>query len=388
MAEPNYVHPHRIGFFFGAGASVEFGIPSMRKITSTFSAKINEEGAGEEEKNLFNTVYNSLEKVYGEGKVDLEAVMSVITGLRDNERLQENIGDLGLFILQTKQITDYVRQFKHDEETLDNLKVKFQQHIRKLVVIRGSNNIDHIRDVYGDFFKQICSISTCTNATSPELDPNKYTNDEWIFFTTNYDNAIEEFWVNGREHRQLSLGFEKENKIMRPNRFLCNNTDERDVTAMQLVKLHGSVNWIKNRNLEIREMGYHLSLEDMKPMSGSKDIESDIVIYPLSQKELYFTPFNQLFGILNADLGKRDLWIVIGYSFRDIIIRTMFERSLSDNKKRKIILVHPHATDQIKPLFQKKIQEQIKCMDMYFAKQDYKTVNKKIKEELAELARS
>ena len=106
LAEPTgstFVHPDRIGYFFGAGASVEFGIPSMKKITSDFASEINVEGA-EDEKNLFNAVYSSLENVYGKDKIDLEAVMSVIIGLRDNERLQDNIGDLGLFILQTVEI--------------------------------------------------------------------------------------------------------------------------------------------------------------------------------------------------------------------------------------------------------------------------------------------
>jgi SIR2-like domain len=175
---------------------------------------------------------------------------------------------------------------------------------------------------------------------------------------------------------------------MRPDRFLCNNIDQRGEWAMQLVKLHGSVNWVKTKNLEIKEDHYHLSVEDIIPMSGSRDIEGDIVIYPLSQKQLYFTPYIQLFAILNAELTKRDLWLIIGYSFRDIIIRSMFERSLSENKKRTIILVHPHATDEIKPLFQNKFQGQIKCMDLYFARDNYEIVNEEIKEELSKLAPS
>jgi hypothetical protein len=71
-------------------------------------------------------------------------------------------------------------------------------------------------------------------------------------------------------------------------------------------------------------------------------------ILSLSQKQLYFTPFIQLFRILDAELRKRDVWIIVGYSFRDIIIRTMFERALAENKK-------------VKPLFQK----EMRSVDMF-----------------------
>ena len=104
--------------------------------------------------------------------------------------------------------------------------------------------------------------------------------------------------------------------------FVYNNST--NVKAMQLTKLHGSVNWIRNRDEDIEEVEYNLNYDDIKKRTGSNDILEDMMIYPLSQKELYFTPYVQLFRILEAELKKRDCWIIIGYSFRDIIIRTMF----------------------------------------------------------------
>ncbi len=35
------VNADKIGFFFGADAYIEFGIPSMKQMTSSFSRKIN-----------------------------------------------------------------------------------------------------------------------------------------------------------------------------------------------------------------------------------------------------------------------------------------------------------------------------------------------------------
>jgi hypothetical protein len=109
------------------------------------------------------------------------------------------------------------------------------------------------------------------------------------------------------------------------------------------------------------------------------------MIYPLSQKQLYFSPYIQLFRILGAELRKRDFWIVIGYSFRDIIIRTMFERAMLEDPGRKILLLHPQATQQIKPIFREEVRNQITCLQKYFAGTDFSNVNTEITEALLNL---
>ena len=296
--------------------------------------------------------------MYGEDNVDLEAVMSVIAGLKEKERLRDNIGELGVFILERQGIINYANKFKYSADILESLEHKFKEYTRNKVAVHKPQKIDLARTVYFDFFEQVCSVSSCDSPTSPPSSPNKYTHGKWTFFTTNYDNVIEDFWVRGRAYSYLYLGFEQKNgkKVMNADRFLLNNTnDAQSSYAMQLVKLHGSVNWFKNKNGEIEEHPYHLSLDDVRSTSGSKDIQEDILIYPMSQKQLYFTPFIQLFRILDAELRKREFWIIIGYSFRDIIIRTMFERALAESDKRKILLIHPHASQRIKPLFQQRV---------------------------------
>ena len=216
----------RIGFFLGAGASIEFGIPSMKKMTATFAKKIRSKPGKDEQKKVFNIIYNSLAKVYGKDKVDLEAIMSVIVGLKEKERLTDNIGELGSFVLERKGIKNYVNQFKYSADTLDNLEYKFKKYIRNNVIIHKSKKIDLARKIYFDFFKQLCTVTNCN--IGEDLNPNKYTAGKWSFFTTNYDNAIEDFWVRYRGYSELYLGFEqiKEKKVMYADRFLHNNTDD------------------------------------------------------------------------------------------------------------------------------------------------------------------
>ena len=64
----------------------------------------------------------------------------------------------------------------------------------------------------------------------------------------------------------------------------------------------------------------------------------------------------------------------------------MFEKSLAQNNRYKLLLIHPHATEQIKPLFQEQVRHQVVCLDTYFARRNYKYVNKEIAEALLNLA--
>ena len=143
-------------------------------------------------------------------------------------------------------------------------------------MIHSRRKIDRARRVYLDFFKRLCTVTVCDNASGLEGDPSKYTHAEWTFFTTNYNNVIEDFWVKERGYSDLNLGFELRNKrkIMYADNFVRNNTNNGNPnTAMQLVKLHGSVNWIQNKKGEIEEHPYNMTSDYIKRISGSKDIQ-------------------------------------------------------------------------------------------------------------------
>ena len=134
----------------------------------------------------------------------------------------------------------------------------------------------------------VLTVPNCTNIQMPDQDPGKYTHDSWAFFTTNYDNTIEDFWVRSRRYSILDLGFElKQGKpVMNAENFIINNSSNK-MKAMQLIKLHGSVNWIRNRDRDIEEVEYNMNYDEIKKRTGSSDILEDMMIYPLSQKADY-----------------------------------------------------------------------------------------------------
>jgi hypothetical protein len=84
----------RIVFFFGAGTSVEFGIPLMRKMAEEFKNIVDEKGLPEE-RNTYNEIVEMLKDDMGPD-VDIEAIFSVIDGLQQYNI--ENIGELSIYV--------------------------------------------------------------------------------------------------------------------------------------------------------------------------------------------------------------------------------------------------------------------------------------------------
>ena len=64
----------------------------------------------------------------------------------------------------------------------------------------------------------------------------------------------------------------------------------------------------------------------------------------------------------------------------------MFERALAEDKKRKILLIDPNATKQIKSLFECRRRYQVRCLDEYFGNRNNTYVNKEIAKALLDLA--
>lgn len=151
----------------------------------------------------------------------------------------------------------------------------FKEFIRDKVLLNTIKKIDITREVYHDFFKQLSGVTN--SSQGEESNPNLYTAHKWVFFTTNYDNAIEEYWVKYRKYRELDLGFTQfpHKRIMNADQFVARYLSNLN-GAMQLVKLHGSVNWIKNREGEIEEHPYSSSFESVSSRSGTGDVTSKV----------------------------------------------------------------------------------------------------------------
>jgi len=306
-------------FFFGAGASAPFGIPTMKQFVSDFEEYLSEH-ANESERKMYANIKETLEKRLNE-KVDLEGVFTVIDGV-----INYQPGKLGLlplyFATEISPPTDY------DITICRNLKEKFQNFVRERCVI-PSESFDKIRDVFHDFFNRMFHELGGSSQQSGHF----FWNPNWAIFTTNYDLCLEYYFREVVESG-IDTGFTHQ-KTRNVNVLNSRNFLERGI-GIQLLKLHGSISWLidkkSKRVIEVSERG--LSYMGRK-------YEGEMMIYPIAEKELYFDPYISILLRLNRELDIKPVWVVIGYSFNDPVVREIFLRK-STNRKR-LILVHPKA---------------------------------------------
>lgn len=311
-------------FFFGAGASAPFGIPTMKQFVTDFEESLSESGTKHEQK-TYTDIKETLKKRLHR-QVDLESIFTVIDGIINYS--SERLGLLSLY-----SATGFKESFpnKIDVNICKSLRQKFQTFVRDKCVI-PEESFDKIRRVYHDFFNRF-ALELRASGTNSRGDYHWQT--DWAIFTTNYDTCLEYYW---REVARAGIdtGFEFDRvrtvNTLRPDEFL----DEE--TQLKLFKLHGSVNWLI-------EKGTNEVIEEEMARGRShmgRRFRGEMMLYPIAEKELYLNPYISMLLRLNRELERKPVWVVIGYSFNDPVVREIF---LSKSKRGKhLILVHPEAT--------------------------------------------
>jgi len=310
-------------FFFGAGASSPFGIPTMEQFVVDFEEFLNE-NADKKERELYSDIKKTLEtKIHR--RVDLEAVFTVIDGIINYDN-PEKLGMLALYFEIERR-----KQFPNKEHvrTCQKLKLKFQNFIKDKCDI--PETFTKIEKVYKDFFNRIA-----LELGSYARTENYAYNPSWNMFTTNYDTCLEYFW---REIVQVNLDTNfmydriRKRDILRPNSILAEPS-----RVIKLFKLHGSFNWLIDEQtgdvIEVTEKGSSLM---------GRSYTEELMLYPIAEKELYLEPYISMMVRLNRELKRKPVWIIIGYSFNDTVIQEIFHRNWSPSKH--LILVHPKATE-------------------------------------------
>lgn len=317
----NKINSKDIVFFFGAGASAPFNIPTMEQFVVNFERFLNE-NAGKEERDLYSDIKTTLENKINRS-ADLEAVFTVIDGIINYDN-PEKLGMMALYFE-----TERKKHFPtfEDVDICKKLKTKFQIFIKDNCDI--PNTFNQIEKVYTDFFNRI-ALELGNFDTARKY----FFNYDWTIFTTNYDVCLEYFW---REVVKIDLDTnfmydKRQNKcILRPNSILANPGG-----VIKLFKLHGSLNWLIDEKtgevIEVTEKGNSLM---------GRSYVGELMLYPIAEKELYLEPHISMLVRLNRELNNKKLWIVVGYSFNDPVIQEIFLKNWSEDKH--FILVHPNA---------------------------------------------
>jgi hypothetical protein len=177
-------------------------------------------------------------------------------------------------------------------------------------------------------------------------------------YTTNYDLYNEQALDSlGFMYNNGFLGSAK--RVFNPNSYnfvvVENLNLSRDVwksvsNFINLFKIHGSINWIKETN-EATGSPYILE-KDIELIKSRKQFDS-LMIYPTPQKDrtTLMVPYSDLFRVMQNNLLKRNsILISMGYSFSDEHINRIILNALSVYDFRIVIFGKSDMINRLKEI--------------------------------------
>lgn len=172
-------------------------------------------------------------------------------------------------------------------------------------------------------------------------------------FTTNYDLCIENYCrIGDIECNNGEIPTGSKRQIVNTSK---GNGDlyRKDYHGFQIYKLHGSINWYKIKDRDIRDV---IEWDRVPRTRGDisfdhTNIEGELMIYPIQEKQIYKDPFSDMFIRLKKSLESNDYCFVVGYSFRDEEISGIFDDAMFERdrkgQKTKIFLIDLSADEII-----------------------------------------
>ena len=302
--EPDFIK-HDTIFFFGAGASVDAGIPDTYRFVDDFLNDV-------EEKNptLFSSLNEiiSIRKKFNErtlgkdkARVDVEQLLSTLEHLKtkDNEILLEFFGN-------------ETCKMEIDDKVVSKLKSSLEEFIRKVVVVKDEIKLDYLKELLN--FKFPLEI-----------------------YSVNYDTCIEQ--LSHMNFLKYTDGFDI---YWNPDNF------KEDKFNIKLFKLHGSIIWYESNTKEYLKIPVR-GFDNDEPINLrliTGETVNPLLIYPM-QKWEYVEPLTELQLLFKKRLVEKDtkFLVVVGYSFRDEYIIRMLWDAARRNEALHIVLVDPNAQE-------------------------------------------
>ena len=295
--------PHvRTALFLGAGASVFAGQPTTGELMERVRKRVREREdmkRSEDRQNYImrvinNDVYSDIEKLYD----GIEQIIGIDKNPNCKPIIGESDTDHGKIIDEMTGLRSTIREVLLDSFSIDP---RLQGKIKQLY-----------RSVW-------------------EMMKNRGT-DKFQVFTTNYDTVMEEYCTAA--NLELVNGFMPYRYL---SRYWFSVWTAETANPVYLTKLHGSINWHRDNDDEIVEIG------GVEPRSADRDI---LIVPTEGAKRYDWGPFPDLMDRFRKEIENVDVLLVIGFSYRDDeivrIIRNRLENGMA------LISVSPDAAVDIR----------------------------------------
>ncbi len=280
-----------VAFFFGAGASVEAGVPDTAGLLSDFVESLPTEKAGAV-RNFLNRLEGWAQTQAPRRLLDLELVLETLqhaVNWKSDPLAAFVPGELEVKAVEPEHLLRSLRDFVKDRVMVE------AENIKYLAPLRG-------------FIDQYKPLNV---------------------FSANYDTAIE---VLCAEHKlKYRDGFDE---VWNPSVF-----DEPDI-HVRLFKIHGSVTWYRT------DRGRFVKITTVVKGSRvelfTKEQAELVMLYP-AQKFEYVEPLFELTLQMKRELAQCRTLFVVGYSFRDEHIRRLFWDIAREYSDFYVVLIDPNA---------------------------------------------
>ena len=293
-----------IGFFFGAGTSCAFGLPTMKQLTDQVRSSLSTLSTFQP---LFENAEKTIKDLTRKDPITLEDILTYLREVRELTRGQESFHFNELNGVQAKKLdlgicSEIFKTIKKASETADIVP------LRRFFTWYESANRGFLKEIYTTNYDMLLEMAMEANYT-PYFDG--FVGSYEPFFSP---ESIETF------------------------------PGENDSMArwIRLWKIHGSLNWTK----ESEANGTSKRIIRTGHIEGPKN---ELMIYPsrekynLSRKEPYVAYFDRLKNYLNR--GEL-VFIVSGYSFLDEHINEIIYNALRNNN-RLYVLVFCYEDEQV-----------------------------------------
>jgi len=309
----------KITFLLGAGASVPSGIPTVDK--------------------LLSELWKRARKI---GREDLDKLAKWC-----NDRGIDNIEDLltaayiSNFAARNPNITallDYFifsgsRELSYEEEFM------FRRHKISRTPDIDVSSISFLQDTLQTLFGLLTStmISASPNQTHEAIVDFIKKHKKTSIITTNYDGCMDEALLKAKIPIKGTISGENEDN---PN-------------AVQLIKMHGSINWAycdscqDVQEFDLLELKRIYEEDKLSyPVIGickkCGGLRRPLLIPPLSFKFLMFPHLIDIWNSARQSIEEADYLIIVGYSFSeaDTYITKIISRSMSMSDDQKMIIVN------------------------------------------------
>ena len=280
-----------VAFFFGAGASVEAGVPHTAGLLKEFIESLPSDKAGAV-KNFLSRLENWAHGQDPRRLVDIELVLETLqhaTNWKSDPLAAFVRGELEVDDVEPNNLLHALRDFVKDRVMVQAEKIKY------LAPLRG-------------FIDQYKPLN---------------------IFSANYDTAVE---VLCAEHKlKYRDGFDE---VWNPSVF-----DDPDI-HIKLFKIHGSVTWYRT------DQGRFVKIPTMVKGSSvelfTKERAELVMLYP-AQKFEYLEPLFELTLQMKRELAQCRTLFVVGYSFRDEHLRRLFWDIARQCSDFYVVLIDPNA---------------------------------------------